>query len=542
MAEIGNGAATSDAYGQASVQGAPGAATLQDLGVQSPASPGLDTSEPLPIELVFGMVGPTGVDLRKVCDSLRAQLESVGYEAHTIHLSELIMPFIGKANDFASEFDRITTLMKAGTELRETTRQADIVGRLGIACIQTKRNEISGSKLPSRTRKIAYIVRSFKRPEEVDLYRVVYGKAFTLISVYAPKQSRVANLQRVLRPSPEGRCGPEELAARLVAIDNDEQVPFGQQVGATFPLADLFVSSDSKTQLDRQLSRLVRLTFGDPYVSPSRDEQAMFFAQAAAVRSLDLSRQVGAAIVTTDGDILSTGCNEVPRFGGGLYWADDEGVSRDYELGKDSNATIKAELVEDAVHRMKERGWLSHTVARKSDRSLAELSLQGEDPFFRGSRIFDVIEFGRAVHAEMAAITQAARLGVRVDGARLFCTTFPCHICARHIVAVGVREVVFIEPYEKSRASELFGDSIAVEPHPASPVRVNFRAFVGVAPRRYMDYFQLTESRKSEAGATLDANAIAKRPRIKRIVLTYLEAETMFVNATAKPQQGKLSE
>jgi deoxycytidylate deaminase len=75
----------------------------------------------------------------------------------------------------------------------------------------------------------------------------------------------------------------------------------------------------------------------------------------------------------------------------------------------------------------------------------------------------NVIEFGRAVHAEMAALMDSARRGVPVKNATLYCTTFPCHLCARHIVAAGIRRVVYIEPYPKSLAAQLYPDSIAVE-------------------------------------------------------------------------------
>jgi deoxycytidylate deaminase len=42
----------------------------------------------------------------------------------------------------------------------------------------------------------------------------------------------------------------------------------------------------------------------------------------------------------------------------------------------------------------------------------------------------DILEFGRVIHAEMSAISDAARLGRATKDATLFCTTFPCHICA----------------------------------------------------------------------------------------------------------------
>lgn len=307
-------------------------------------------------------------------------------------------------------------------------------------------------------------------------------------------------------------------------------------MGKTFPLADYFVTSESRPDLEKQLKRLVQLTFGNPYVSPTRDEQAMFFAKAAALRSLDLSRQVGAAIVSEDGEILSSGCNEVPRFGGGLYWADDAGRMRDFERGSDSNVDIKREIVEDAFDRMKRQGGLLGAAARrKSSSDLANEALFAEGAYLREAQLFDVIEFGRAVHAEMAAITNAARAGVRLQDARLFCTTFPCHICARHIIAAGIRDVVFIEPYEKSRTSELYSDSISVEPAEPSPSRANFRAFVGVAPRRYMDFFESFGARKAEDGKIKNVDEIAATPRIRRLVFTYTFAEAFVVDETKPP-------
>ncbi len=158
----------------------------------------------------------------------------------------------------------------------------------------------------------------------------------------------------------------------------------------------------------------------------------MFFAQASALRSLDLSRQVGAAIVTTDGDILATGCNEVPKYGGGLYWGEDRSRDRDLERGVDSNVTIKTELVEDAVRRLREAGWLVEDKKHRSDEDLAKAALFGERAFFRDSKMFDVIEFGRAVHAEMAAITQAGRHGI---------VPKELDFSARHFRATSVRDI-----------------------------------------------------------------------------------------------------
>jgi len=88
----------------------------------------------------------------------------------------------------------------------------------------------------------------------------------------------------------------------------------------------------------------------------------------------------------------------------------------------------------------------------------------------------------------MAALMSAVRRGVSVSGATLYCTTFPCHECARHIIAAGIKRVVFVEPYPKSRAEDLYFDAVEVDA-PTSSTRVPFDAYVGVAPRSYTRLF-----------------------------------------------------
>jgi deoxycytidylate deaminase len=54
----------------------------------------------------------------------------------------------------------------------------------------------------------------------------------------------------------------------------------------------------------------------------------------------------------------------------------------------------------------------------------------------------------------MHAILGASRVaGERILGGKIFVTTYPCHSCARHIIASGISEVYFIEPYRKKLSS-----------------------------------------------------------------------------------------
>lgn len=61
-----------------------------------------------------------------------------------------------------------------------------------------------------------------------------------------------------------------------------------------------------------------------------------------------------------------------------------------------------------------------------------------------------------AIHAEQNAIIQAAKLGVSIEGATLYCTHQPCVICAKMIVNAGIKRVVYGEGYPDEFAVKIF--------------------------------------------------------------------------------------
>jgi deoxycytidylate deaminase len=99
----------------------------------------------------------------------------------------------------------------------------------------------------------------------------------------------------------------------------------------------------------------------------------------------------------------------------------------------------------------------------------------------------------------MHALLAASQIGgQRVRGGKVFCTTYPCHSCARHIVAAGVREVYYIEPYRKSLATKLHDDAITEDEETRDKVRI--LPFDGVSPRRYLDLFQMGPVQRKASG------------------------------------------
>lgn len=53
----------------------------------------------------------------------------------------------------------------------------------------------------------------------------------------------------------------------------------------------------------------------------------------------------------------------------------------------------------------------------------------------------------RAHHAEANAITQAAKLGIKLDGASMYCTHRPCINCIKLIIQAGIKAVWYIHEY-----------------------------------------------------------------------------------------------
>ena len=69
----------------------------------------------------------------------------------------------------------------------------------------------------------------------------------------------------------------------------------------------------------------------------------------------------------------------------------------------------------------------------------------------------------RTVHAEQNAITQAARLGISLEGATLYCRMTPCRTCAMLIINCGIVRVVCEKKYHAGAESEEMFQTAGIE-------------------------------------------------------------------------------
>lgn len=513
-------------------------------------------------ELVFAVVGHVGSGTSTIAKMLSALLEDetrVGgaFETTIFSARDAIALWAERAKikrgaGEKSDLNVSIEFQNIGDKMRLDTGDHSAVARALLKSIRVKRALSRGvivepgKPVEPDNKRRAYIVDALRHPAEAHLFRSVYQNAFTLIGVVCSEEERLQRL--VDKYSNAGRQSAESFMKR----DAQSGVAHGQRVSDTFHLSDYFIDNSARREVDRkpnphwrvheELSRLVKLVTHSEIVRPTASESAMFHAFGAMRKSACLSRQVGAAILDRGGNIVATGTNEAPRAGGGVY-ADDDTTGGDdgrcafRENDGDqpycSNTREQNAIVDE----------LSATV-RQHFSSVVELSqfntevkshliaglAQGLDDALRSSRITQLLEFSRAVHAEMDAILSAGRAKAEIVGGRLFVTTFPCHYCARHIVASGIDEVHYIEPYPKSLAIKLHDDSITPHmkgwmPPSRDGKRVLFRPFTGAGPNLFARAFLKDRDLKDKRSGEMKMGAPIWNSAFHELLVSYAELE-----------------
>ncbi|MBB3996345.1 anti-phage dCTP deaminase [Aureimonas pseudogalii] len=474
-------------------------------------------------ELVIGMVAPVGSGATTTASILSKKLnEDYGYEVDYIKLSKIMQTYSGTATVDAGDPGRVEKLQAIGNQLREKFGN-HVLSSIAVDRIYKSRE---GDDTP-RDRRLCTIVDSLKHPEEVELLREVYGDSFWLMGVFAPEKIRI---ERV-----ESSLGSSSYVEKIKSADFDEGLEHGQSVRKTMSGADVFIRNDqpNEEKLSTSIDRFLRLIFGISVETPSKDEVAMHGAAGAALGSACLSRQVGAVIISATGEVIGRGANDVPRFGGGTYNSDDS--SGDHRCFKWKNKICWNDKHKIGIIEQISKGLGSSVNTENVKENIKRSGVQS------------LIEFSRAVHAEMEAIISVARQGNGgIVGSSLYTTTFPCHSCARHIVASGIDKVLYIEPYPKSLALTLHSDSITMSESEGG--KVKFLQYEGVAPGSFNRVFGMFGDRKAN-GSAIAKNRKEARPVAapaldslvsrEQIVLANAISESEVVNDDARREASR---
>lgn len=536
-------------------------AVLPDIGDDLPRGAGGPNALP---QLVFALARAQGTDLEPIRVALESALILAGFVVDTLSLQEELWKIVHQ-QDYYTETARRAEREWQAVLLGDRARLhfgTDAMARLGREVISARESALLERARSHGAVALATILSHVVHPDEVHFLRREYGAGFFLISVFEHRESRKKRLSQ--RYTFKNRSGDAaaELAEEILRVNegaapscddvaDEDQARFRLDLKATFPLADLFLSVEDvptkatqdgevvtttthklEGRSEAKLAQLVLQIVGYPFSTPDIHEMGMAYAYLARVSSASLGRQVGAAILSGDGDLIATGWNEVPSPRGGVYrqhysalplktlgftQTDEEMTDyRDHRLtGKDgspppgdSNSRIRFDILVDLLKRLDSLGVLNREslddlgsafTDEKPERTWAAGLLS--TTAIKRATFSAMLEYGRSVHAEMNAITTAARRGLNIQDATMYVTTFPCHECARHVIASGIKRVIYIEPFPKSRVFELHGDAVTEKRQARrsgkhAQRKIEFGSFIGISPWRHEELFSMVHRKK----------------------------------------------
>lgn len=239
------------------------------------------------------------------------------------------------------------------------------------------------------------IVDGIRNPAEIKVLRQL--KNFFLVSVDASQEIR---FQRLISRNRES--DPKTWEEFVEVDDRDKgigELETGQAVEKCMKQADfVLINPGSLEEIKEKMSKLYE-EIERKIPRPSWEEYFMEIARAVAKRAT-CNRGKSGCIIVKNKQILVTG-----------YVGSPKGLPHCDEIGHQIKKTIH------------------------EDGSISEHCV-------------------RTTHAEQNAICQAAKLGIAIDNATLYCKMTPCLVCAKMIINAGIKRVVCEKRYHADKESE----------------------------------------------------------------------------------------
>jgi deoxycytidylate deaminase len=246
----------------------------------------------------------------------------------------------------------------------------------------------------------------------------------------------------------------------------------GQHVGKIYHHSHFYFNLDAQeSDLKSEINKFLEIILGQHEEYPTQSELGMAIATQASVRSnFPHRRHVGAAILSSHGETISTGSIRAPSKSPNTTALDQEKINDGYDYFKKQT-----------------KKWCK--LLKKIEKSSKNLDKK-IDAYELRKFIDSTLDFHPCTHAEMSAILDAAKLGVSIRGASFYTTLYPCHLCAKDIISAGIKEVIYLEAYPKSKNEQLYPHNITDHNEPNSD-KIIFSPFFGVGPERFHFYYSL---------------------------------------------------
>ena len=351
---------------------------------------------------IIGMTGPFGSGCTYIAKTF---LESAGYRY--LSLSDIL-----KSEFHDTDPPSRTAMQDLGNQLREQDG-ADILAKKACEIIDHAEND-------------KWVIDSIRNTHEIELFKKRFG-TFYVIAAWADQETR---WKRVESKYERNRVSFDADDSR----DSRENAETGQQVSLCYQMADIIIinnkniispGTDEYTKLETVVRRYINIIEGIESFSPTEQETLMSMAYANSMRSSCSQRKVGALIFDDYGNVFSSGYNEVP--------SSERPCKNTY--GKCYRKYLRDKFSDELtsiIHDDEARQNIANAVKKH----------------------FKMLDYCRALHAEETAIVNMARLGgsKNLSNATLYTTTYPCNLCANKIAQVGIRQLVYFEPYPQKEA------------------------------------------------------------------------------------------
>lgn len=356
-------------------------------------------------KIIIGMTGPFGSGCTYIS---REILEKMGYTY--ISLSDILREIEQDATGASR-----TALQDVGNRIRNE-HGYDYLAQKAIEKI----NDSSDSK---------FVIDSIRNTHEIETLKREYS-SFYLFAIWASSEIRWNRVSSKY-------SGNQTLFEDDDKRDKDEKIENGQQITLCYQMADVVIlnqdiihsqDAESFRKLKLIVKKYVDLIEKTEKFVPTEQETLMTMAYANSLRSSCIQRKVGALIIDEYGNVFSSGYNEVP--------ASERPCKMIY--GKCYRKHLR-ELIDTDLGKAVQDETLAKTVS-----GIVKVH-------------FKMLDYCRALHAEEAAIVNMARLSISAElsKATLYTTTYPCNLCANKIVHVGIKHLIYFEPYPQVEAKEI---------------------------------------------------------------------------------------
>lgn len=329
--------------------------------------------------------------------------------------------------------------------------------------------KIHRAKKESTQDKCYIVIDAIRNPYEAKFFKDRYS-AFYLISINAPTEDRRKYLQDKYKFSIQQIEDIDKKESGKGVKGLDELII--PNVKKCIEISDIHIFNprnepNNHNILKAQLAWYLSLIKHPGLITPTSLERVMQFAYTAKLNSGCISRQVGAVVTDSNYSIKAVGWNDVAK---GQVPCNLRSLKDVTNFTSDTTYSEYERRNEKFQKKANEKLIVLKNISPGKNLSYCFKSLQNEIDGQKNQ------VHTRSLHAEENAFLQLAKYGgIGIEGGKLFTTASPCELCAKKAYQLGIKEVIFIDPYPGIAIEHIL--NVGINP----PKLIQFRGVIGKA-------------------------------------------------------------